>query len=57
MIRGAFKNYFPLSFFEHNDCPLRGGGVPPNSVKEKIRWKTFFFGKKTLILALFDPFS
>ena len=28
---------FPLSFFEHNDCPLRGGGVPPDSVKEKIR--------------------
>ena len=28
---------FPLSFFEHNDCPLRGGGVPPKSVKEKIR--------------------
>ena len=22
---------FPLSFFEHNDCLLRGGGVPPNS--------------------------
>ena len=19
---------FPLSFFEHNDCPLRGGGTP-----------------------------
>ena len=28
---------FPLSFFEHNDCLLRGGGVPPKSVKEKIR--------------------
>ena len=29
----------PLSakLFEHNDCPLRGGEVPPNSVKEKIR--------------------
>ena len=20
---------FPLSFFEHNDCPLRGGGGTP----------------------------
>ena len=28
---------FPLSFFEHNVCPLRGGGLPPNSGKEKIR--------------------
>ena len=28
---------FPLSFFGHNDFPLRGVGVPPNSVKEKIR--------------------
>ena len=28
---------FPLSFFEHNDCLLRGGGIPPKSVKEKIR--------------------
>ena len=24
---------FPLSFFEHIDCPLRGGGTP-NSAKE-----------------------
>ena len=31
VLREAFKNYyppFPLSFFEHNDCPLRGGGTP-----------------------------
>ena len=27
----------PLSFFGHNDFPLRGGGITPNSVKEKIR--------------------
>ena len=41
-LREPFKNYladfvrygggpppFPLSFFEHNDCPLRGGGCTP----------------------------
>ena len=66
-IRDAVKNYFfsvkgggyppfPLSFFGHNDTPVWGGGVPPNSVKEKIRWKTAIFGQKTPILALFDPF-
>ena len=27
----------PLSFFGHNDFPLRRGGVPPDSVKEKNR--------------------
>ena len=35
-LRGGYPPC-PLSFFEHTDCPLRGGGVPPNSVKEKIR--------------------
>ena len=34
-VKGGGVPPFPLSFFEHNDCPLRGG-VPPNSVKEKI---------------------
>ena len=34
---GGWYPPFPLSFFEHNDCLLRGEGVPPNSVKEKIR--------------------
>ena len=33
-----------------------GRGVPPNSIKEKIPLKNGFFGQKTLILALFDPF-
>ena len=36
-VKGGGTPPFPLSFFEHNDCPLRGGGLPPNSVKEKIR--------------------
>ena len=35
-LRGGYPP-FPLNFFEHNDFPLRGGGVLPNSVKEKIR--------------------
>ena len=45
--KGTFQKRFdgfcplsPLSFFEHNDCLLRGGGrgdVPPKSVKQKIR--------------------
>ena len=47
---------FPLRVFGQDDFPLRGGGVPPNSVKEKIRLKTAIFGQKTLILALFDLF-
>ena len=56
-LRGGGYSPFPLSFFEHNDCPLRGwGGVPPLSVKEKIRKKTAIFCQKRLILALFDPF-
>ena len=42
MLGGAF----PLTFFEHNDFPLRGGGLPPNSAKEKIRLKQLFFGQK-----------
>ena len=27
----------PINFFGQNDFPLRGGVVPPNSIKEKIR--------------------
>ena len=53
--RESVKNYL-LSFFGHNDFPLRGGGVPLHSAREKIRYKTAIFGQKTLILALFDPF-
>ena len=36
--------------------PLRVGGVPPHSAKEKIRYKTAIFGQKALILALLDLF-
>ena len=28
---------FPLSFFEHNDFPLRGGVYPPIPLRKKIR--------------------
>ena len=34
-----------LSFFEHNDFPLRGEGVPPNSVKEKSAKRRLFLAK------------
>ena len=34
-LRGGYPP-FPLTFFEHNDFPLRGGGVPPHFVQEKI---------------------
>ena len=47
---------FPLSFFEHIDCPLRGGEVPPCPLRKKSAKKTAIFGQKALILALFDPF-
>ena len=66
LIRDAFKNYladfFPLRggypqislrVFGQNDFPLRGGGVPPKSAKEKICYKTAIFGQKTLN---FSPF-
>ena len=57
-IRGAFKNYFcllrgglfppfPLSFFEYNDCPLRGGGGP------QIPLKSRYFRSKNSIFCLF----
>ena len=34
-LRGGYPP-IPLSFFGHNDFPLRGGGVPPNFIKGKI---------------------
>ena len=46
-LRGGYPP-FPLSFFGHNDFPLRGGGVPPNSVKEKSTKKQLFLAKKRL---------
>ena len=39
----------------HLPRQVKGGGVPPNSVKEKFRQKMAIFGQ-TLISALFDPF-
>ena len=32
----------PLTFFGPTDCPLRGGGVPPNSAKENSPKKQVF---------------
>ena len=46
---------FPLSFFEHNDCPLRGEGPPPILLR-KIPLKTGFLGPKTLFVAFFHIF-
>ena len=40
----------PLSFFGHNDFPLRGGGRTPQSVEEKFRYKTAAFGQKRISL-------
>ena len=36
-------------------CPLRGAGYPPIPLRKKTA-ENGFFGQKTLILALFDPF-
>ena len=59
ILREAFKNVladfarygggyppFPLSFFEHNDCPLRGGVYPPIPLRKKIAKKRLFLAKK-----------
>ena len=35
---------------------VKGGGLLPNSVKEKSAKKQLFLAQKTPILALFDPF-
>ena len=44
---------FPLSFFEHIDCPLRGGGVPQIPLR-KIPLKCRFFRSEN---SIFYPFS
>ena len=41
--------FFPLSFFGHNDFPLRGEGVTHNSAKKK---NSYFWPKN----ANFSPF-
>ena len=43
----------PLSFFEHT---VKGGGYPPIPLRKNSAKKRLFLAKKTLILALFDPF-
>ena len=50
--RGVYPPFL-LSFFEHNDCPLRGGGVPPKSAKENSAKKQFFVGPKTKFFVFF----
>ena len=53
-IREPFKNYLAdffsvkLSFFEHNDFPLRGGEYPPIPLKKKSAKKQLFLAKKRL---------
>ena len=44
-VKGGGNPPFPLSFFEHNDCPLR-----------KIPLKSRFLGPKTLFFAFFHAF-
>ena len=44
-LRGGGYLPFPLSFFEHNDCPLRGG-VPPVPLRKKIAKKRLLSAKK-----------
>ena len=46
---------FPLSFFAHNDFPLRGGMYPPIPLRKKSTKKELFLAKITPILTLFDP--
>ena len=53
-----FSGFCPLrkkTFFFHTDFPSRGGGYPPIPLRKKSA-KTAIFGRKTPILALFDPF-
>ena len=59
-VKGGGYPLCPLSFFEHNDFPLRGGGgapgmYPPISLRKKTL-KTAVVGQKTLILALLTHF-
>ena len=46
---------FPLSYFEHNDCPLRGGEYPSIPLK-KILLKSRLFRSKNSIFCLFYAF-
>ena len=46
-LRGGGTPPCPLSFFEHNDCPLRGGrGYPPIPLRKKSAKKRLFLAKK-----------
>ena len=44
--KGGGEPPFPLSFFEHNDCPLRGRGYPPIPLRKKSAKKRLFLAKK-----------
>ena len=44
-VKGGGVPPFPLSFFEHNDYPLRGG-YPPCPLRKKSAKKRLFLAKK-----------
>ena len=49
LLRGGGNPLFPLSFFWAQGLYVKGGGVPPNSVKEKNPLKdSYFWPKKRL---------
>ena len=52
---GLVEEIEPGCPIPEHDFPLRGG-VPPNSAKEKIRYKQLCLAKKNQNLALFGPF-
>ena len=55
-LRGGYPP-FPLSFFEHNDCPLRGVGVyPPNPLRKILLESRFFRSKNSILLPFFMHF-
>ena len=47
-VKGGGDPPFPLSFFEHNDFPLRGGEYPPIPLRKKSAKKQLFLAKKRL---------
>ena len=45
-LRGGGVPPFPLSFFEHNGCPLSEGGYPPIPLWKKSDKRRLFLAKK-----------
>ena len=50
-VKGGGYPQIPLKYFRQNDFLLRGGGLPPNSAKNKFRQKMVICGPKATILA------